>query len=192
MWSVRGGITVLQYLHSSRSSLQGHLLWNQSLLCSQRKWRDDKLGSYTRLMPWIWCPWQHQCFTDALPAECKAETTGAKWKFKPDEGYFHWEFVFSPWAHSETMWSTCAVLAITAFWEDLYASNTGFIGEHWPGVAGWCPGSQNPLISGVRVRTFFHVQNKEQIQFSQSGSSNSLQQMHAILQEKCWGSPSVF
>lgn len=159
---------------------------DQDLLCSQRKWRDDKLGGNTRLMPWVWALWQHQHFGDSLlnPEQnhgCQVEVQ-AWWKI------FHWEL-----STLSTIWSTCAVLAITAFWEGLCASNTGFIGENWPGVAGWCPGSQNPVVLPVSEHySQSTAMNRHSSAREYCGSSNFLLQMHALLEEKCWGSAGFF
>lgn len=170
-----------QSFWSSRSSLQGHLLWNQDLLCSQGKGRNDMLGSHTRPMPRVRGLWQRQ---RSLCAPCwmQSRTTDAGWKLKPDERYFHREFVFSPRAHSEATWSTCAVLAITAFWEDLFASNISSIAEHWPGVAARSPGSQNPLVlPGSEHYSKSTTMNRHSSAREHRGCSNFLLQMHALL-----------
>lgn len=46
MWSVRKGITASEAAGAASRDTS----LDQDLLCSQRKWRDDKLGSNTKLM----------------------------------------------------------------------------------------------------------------------------------------------
>lgn len=196
MWSVRGD-------HSSwrsRSSLQGHLLWNEDLLWSQGKWREWQTGKTHRTGSMGLGP--HGSTSTVLELSllnaqdkhrCQVEVQ-AWWKIFP----LRTRFQFMSTLRGSLIYLCCAgnncILRMQLlFWEDLYVSNTGFVGEHWPGVTGWCPHPQNPLLlpgSGHYSRSI--TMNRHSSAREYCDSSNFLLQLLALLQEKSWGSADFF